>query len=158
MQQARVRGTAVHSLCEKYIRNDPEYSRGHMPSNIYTFTTIRKFLDRRIGTVRAIEAPLYSKRLMTAGRSDMIAEVDLTLSIVDYKTGTRVKTVEDIESYFIQATCYGEMFEELTGIPIPRITVVMAPDESSEPIVYARDRSDYRDRMLDIFVNSRKCP
>lgn len=156
MNQARTRGRAVHSLCEGYLRNEPNFVSGAMPSNLYTFLSLKQFIDRRVGLIRAIEAPLYSRRLRTAGRTDLVAEVDGIDTIVDFKTGSTSKVECQIESYFIQSACYGEMFEELTGRPIKRIAVVMAPDDSSSPVVFVRDRERYRDAMLAIFVKGEK--
>lgn len=148
--QAGIRGTAVHDLAEKYLLNDPHYTRGAMPINVHTFSAIRKILDERIGTIYALEAPLYSETLRTAGRTDCIAEFDGITSIVDFKTSKRPKKEEHILSYFLQATCYSLMAEELTDLVIPQIAIIIMVDHD-DPQVFVKNKSDYVDRVREIF-------
>ena len=44
-KQASSRGTSVHTICEKYLDNDPDYLKGVMPNNIETFQSIRAIMD-----------------------------------------------------------------------------------------------------------------
>ena len=71
--QAGRRGSAVHELAEYYLKNDPDYKKGHMPFNIYSFNKIKPFLDEHVGLIAGLEIPLYSDTLKVAGRSDCIA-------------------------------------------------------------------------------------
>ena len=148
--QAGIRGPAVHDLAEKYLLNDPHYTRGAMPINVHTFSSIRKVLDERVGTIYALEAPLYSETLRTAGRTDCIAEFDGITSIVDFKTSKRPKKEEHILSYFLQATCYSLMAEELTDLVIPQIAIIIMVDHD-DPQVFVKNKSDYVDRVREIF-------
>lgn len=148
--QAGNRGTAIHSIAEAYLLNHENYPDGTMPVNKMTFEPLKKILDERVGMIHAVEAPLYSSRLRTAGQTDCIAEFDGVPSIIDFKTSRRIKREEDIESYFLQATCYGEMTEELTGREIPQVVIILAPDHEL-PQVFVKRRADYLDRMLAVF-------
>lgn len=147
---AAARGTAVHALCENYLLNKPEYPSNSMPVNIHLFKTIKPILDEHISTVYAIEASLYSTSLKTAGRADLIAKWDAKPAIIDFKTSGKTKTKENILSYFLQTTCYAMMFEELTGVKIDTIVIVIAV-EDDHPQVFIEKTINYRQKVLEIF-------
>lgn len=150
--KARVRGRAFHHICEQYLLNDDDWAEGAMPSNLYAFRSIQKVLDERIGVVRGIEYPLWSDRLRTAGRTDLIAEFDGVPSILDFKTSLRPKTEDQVHGYFVQKTCYGEMVEERVGLEVPQIVTIMAVDH--EPCqVWVKKRADYVSDVEDIFLH-----
>jgi genome maintenance exonuclease 1 len=149
--QAAGRGSAVHLLCEKYLSNDPDYKRGAMPFNLVTFSSIKKHLDLCIGTVYGLEVPLWSKRLGTAGRTDLLAGWLGVNSVIDFKTSKRRKEEEDIQSYFLQATVYSMMAEELTEHKFPQIVVAIAVDHEDAQ-VFVKNRDQYVDRVLEVFT------
>lgn len=149
--QAAGRGSAVHLLCEKYLSNDPDYKRGAMPFNLVTFSSIKKHLDLCIGTVYGIEVPLWSRRLGTAGRGDLLAGWLGVNSVIDFKTSKRKKEEEDIQSYFLQATVYSMMAEELTEHKFPQIVVIIAVDHEDAQ-VFVKNRDQYVDRALEVFT------
>ena len=149
--QAAGRGSAVHLLCEKYISNDPDYKRGAMPFNLVTFSSIKKHLDLCIGTIYGIEVPLWSENLKTAGRCDLLAGWHGVNSVIDFKTSKRKKEEEDIESYFLQATCYSLMAEERTTLKFPQIVVIIAVDHE-DAMVFVKSRDQYVDRVLEVFT------
>ena len=148
--QAANRGTAIHAIAEAYLLNHQDYPPKTMPVNKMTFNGIKSVLDERIGVIHAIEAPLYSARLHTAGQTDCIAMFDDVLSVVDFKTSRKIKQESYIQNYFIQATCYATMAEELTNKKIPQIVIIIAVDD--EPAqVFVKQKEDYMDAMLTIF-------
>jgi len=140
--QASRRGTAVHTLCEDYIDNVPEYTDKHMPANIMTFNTLKPLLDKHIDNVYFQEAFLYSDILKCAGQVDCIAEYDGELSIIDFKTSRRVKKEKDILNYFMQMSFYAAAFYERTKIPVKNGVIIMSVDDS-EPSVFKIDSDDY---------------
>lgn len=151
-RQAGIRGTAIHDLAEKYIRNDPDYEKGHMPINRFDFKMIKKFLDAHVDNIRGIEYPLYSYRLKTAGRTDLIAQWNGTNAIIDFKTSRRIKKEEWIQNYFMQATCYSLMAEELINIYCPIIVIIIAVDHE-DPQLFVRERTEFTTKTLNLFEN-----
>jgi hypothetical protein len=151
--QSRVRGTAVHTLAERYVTNDPQWMRGAMPMNLDSFLSIRGLLDKHVGSIYGIEAPLWSSVLKTAGRTDLVADWDGVPSIVDFKTSRRIKKESDVWGYFIQKTCYGEMVGERISLDVPRIVTVMMVDHEP-PQVWVKERSEYRPAMYKVFVDA----
>ena len=150
MNQAAHRGTAIHSICENYLMN-VEHRKGVMPFDLDTFSRIRPHLDRNVGSIYGIEVPLWSTRLKTAGRADLLAGWAGINSIIDFKTSRRVKTEDHIEGYFLQATCYSMMAEELTGLKFPQIVVIIAVDHEPTQL-FIKDRNLHVNRVLEIFA------
>ena len=120
--QASSRGTSVHTLAENYINNDPEWSKGAMPTSIYAFNQIKSILDERMNNIYAQEVPLYSDKLEVAGRVDLIAEWDKDLAIIDFKTARKPKKEEWIQGYFMQCAFYAAAFYERTGVAIKKVS------------------------------------
>ena len=149
MSQAATRGTAVHELAEKYVNNDPDWKKGAMPANLFTFNTVKSVLDKHLDNVWIQVAPLYSEKLSVAGRVDCIAEWDGELSIIDYKTSRRPKLVQYIEGYFIQESVYAACFYERTGVPIKKIVTVIAVDDS-EPQVFIEKPMNHLYKFIDL--------
>ena len=148
--QAANRGTAIHSICEHYLLNEPSYPKGTMPSNVDTFKALRPLIDEHIGTVYGLEYYLYSHELQTAGATDCIADFQGIPSIIDFKTARKLKKEEWIQNYFLQATCYAMMAEERLPIKIPQIAIMIAVDHE-EPQLFVKNKSDYVDRVREIF-------
>jgi genome maintenance exonuclease 1 len=152
--QAGIRGTAIHTIAEKYMLNEEHYPDNVMPVNVMTFKCIKPVLDKHVGKVFAIEAPLYSAQLKCAGRTDCIAEFDGVTSILDFKTSLKPKKEEWITDYFLQATCYSMMAEALSDLVIPQIVIIVAVDGQPEPQVFVKAKSEYVQKVLQTFDGS----
>ena len=145
--RASQRGTAVHELIEKYIDNDPEYTKGYMPNIVANFNDLKTILDSRIGKVYAQEVPLYSDHLGVAGRVDCIAEFDGKISIIDFKTSAKKKPRKFVLNYFQQEAFYAIAWEERTGIPIQQLVTIIAVD-NEEPQVFIEDRDTWAPELI----------
>lgn len=141
------RGTAVHLLAEKYINNDPDYADGFRLDDQKLFNQIKISLNK-INNIHAQEVPLYSTLLQIAGRCDCIAEYDGVLSIIDFKTSNGNKDDKIIEDYFLQCTAYSLMYEEMFGIEIEQIVVIIAVEKGMMGQVFKRNRSDYVGKLI----------
>lgn len=146
--QASARGTAVHKLCEDYINNELDYLEGHMPANIETFNTLKGLLDKHLDNIVMQEVPLYSHYLKVGGRVDCIGEWDGKLSVIDFKTSKRRKRKNQISNYFMQASAYCVMFEELTEQPITQTVILMSID-NDHPLIYKGHRDEYINQFID---------
>ena len=148
--KAATRGTRVHKLCEDYLNNNLVLD-GAMPNSIALFKQMQPYLDKYIGKVYGIECPLYSHHLRVAGKSDCIAQFDGKNAVVDFKTANKPKQEHWIQNYFMQCAAYAVAFEERTGIPVPRIAIVVAV-EGDSPQLFVKKRDDY----IDMFISYRK--
>jgi hypothetical protein len=147
--QASVRGTAVHQLAEDYVNNKPDWSKGAMPSNLFTFNSIKKILDDHVDNVWSQEVPLYSDKFKIAGRVDCIAEYDGELTIIDYKTSRKPKKEEWIHNYFMQAAFYAAAFYERTGVAIKQYAIIIAVDDD-EPQVFTGKTFPWLKQLLQV--------
>ena len=149
-RHACTRGNALHNTVERYINNEEDFLQGeNMPHVLQLVGAAKSVLDERLDSVVLQECPLYSTQLRTAGRVDLIGEFDGTLSIIDFKTSNRVKSLDDIQDYFIQACAYSVMFEERTGTPIDQLVILMVVDGSSEPLVFIEKTDDWLEKMVN---------
>jgi len=149
------RGTAVHTLVEKYINNETLTNEGVMPDVFQNFKSLSVILDNRLNNIRLQEKPLYSDHLGVAGRVDIIGEFDGKLSIVDIKTSTKKKSPSSIKNYFMQEAAYAIMFEERTGIPITQLVTLMAVDYA-EAIVFIEHRDNWTKDLINTISDYRK--
>ena len=143
-RKAAGRGTKLHNTVEKYLLNEMTDMKLQtmMPDIKEMFFDMRKIIDENIGDIYGIEQPLYSHKLRLAGRCDCIAEWNGELAIVDWKTASRQKDKDHITNYFMQATAYAEMFEEITGKAIETIVVAISV-QSESPQLFVEQKSKY---------------
>jgi len=152
--EATTFGTNIHKIIEDYIDNKEEYLDFARPQEKWVINSARDWLNL-IDNVYCQEACLYSDVLKLAGRTDCIAEFDGIPSVIDFKTARKMKSEEHIESYFLQATCYSLMFEEITGIKIPQIVILMMTYEG-EVKIFKKNRKDYYRRLKEVLDEYRR--
>jgi len=145
--QASRRGTQVHDLIERYVKNDPDYkfdSNGKPvpPYVIENFNSVKNVIDQSLEKVYAQEVPLYSDYLGVAGRVDCIGIWDGKLSVIDWKTSGKEKKKDWIKNYFMQESFYAIAWEERTGIPITQLVTLIAVD-NAEPQIFIEHRDNW---------------
>lgn len=136
--RAANRGTRIHSLCESYLRGEI------CEADIFdqeVFSSLKPQLDL-IDNIHALETPLFSHHLEVAGTVDCIAEYKGKLAIIDFKTSSKLKNRDWIHGYFMQTSAYAVMFEELTGIPIGRLVIIIGVD-NEEPQIFEEKRDTW---------------
>lgn len=136
--KASARGTRIHSLCESYLRNEvcePDLFDQEL------FGSITPWLGD-IDNIHALETPLFSNFLQVAGTVDCIGEFQGKLSVIDFKTSSKPKDRDDIYNYFMQTAAYSVAFEEMTGIPIGRLVIIMAV-ENDDPRLFIEKRDNW---------------
>ena len=138
-RKASGRGTNVHSMCEEYLNN--KELGVFMPDAIEMFLSIKPHLDK-INNIHYQEQALWSTQLGMAGRVDCIAEYEGVLSVIDFKTSSRPKDESDIQDYFWQTTAYSLMYEELVGVPIDNLVIIMAV-ENGIPLIFKQKTEDH---------------
>ena len=164
-RNATTRGTSMHKLCERYLRNEQvdapkptpaedleftEINDGDWTAGQLMFSGIRPLLDR-VDNVRCLETGLFSHHLGVAGTVDCIAEYDNTLAVVDFKTSRRPKKKENIEDYFLQGAFYFTAYHEITG-ELPRqiaILVSVQDGTNQEFIVKGREIIQWTEKLKE---------
>lgn len=113
-------GNILHKMAEIYLDNKPLpyiYDKIEDINPVDLFNPLKEHLDKHINNVYGLEKELYSDDLELAGTSDVIAEYDGVLSIIDFKNSRKHKTrsVCKSKNYFIQLCAYAKMWEFCTG-------------------------------------------
>ena len=148
--RATARGNKFHSMVECYLKNEEVKYDEKSPLAYFMFKTAKETLNR-IDNIHLLESPLYSDKLMLAGRVDCIAEFDNTLSVIDFKTSTKVKKEAWIENYFVQETAYAVMYYERCGVKVDKIVTLIAIEDGSMQVII-KDDLNYYYQLLKQYV------
>ena len=143
------RGTRIHKICEDYINNKEPDIRSPLDKEM--FMNMQEVLDGSIQEVYGQELPLYSKHLGIAGRVDLVCKWNGKTAIVDFKTSAKLKKREFVDSYYMQATAYCIMFEEMTGIPVDRFVILIGVDQEPPQTFYGK-----RDDNIAVLIDAIK--
>jgi len=143
-QEAAIVGSETHKLIENYLNNEEIFEKFKLLSEAH-FKNLLPFLNK-INDIHGIELRLYSDKMRLAGTSDCIAKYDGTLSIIDYKTKRSNQREEWLTDHFIQATAYGVMFKELTGIKVEQI-VILVSSEKNTRMEFIKKPDNYLDLL-----------
>lgn len=148
IRQSVNRGNTSHQLWESYLRNEeiPEIKN---PSILESFNQLKDIFDERVDNIHGLEEQLYSKTLKLAGTVDCIAEYNGVLSIIDFKTSRSEKRKEWITDYFMQATSYSIMLEEMTGIRTDQIVILMEVMETGKPLIFVEDPNNWVELLIE---------
>jgi len=143
-QEAAIVGSETHKLIENYLNGEEIFEEFRLLSEAH-FNNLLPFVNK-INDIHGIELRLYSDKMKLAGTSDCIAKYDGTLSVIDYKTKRSNQKEEWLTDYFIQATSYGVMFKELTGIKVEQI-VILVSSEKNTRMEFIKNPDDYLDLL-----------
>ena len=128
-KQAQDIGTQSHKIIEDYLSNNLSLEEFDLLP-IAHFHNLKIFLEN-ISNVTSIEQKMYSDKLKVAGTSDLIAEYNGKLSIIDYKTKRKPQIDDYMYEYYLQTTCYAQMFEEVTGHKINQIVILVSSEKNT---------------------------
>lgn len=142
------RGSLVHQIFEDYILKDEIFLSDYNPVAVSLFMQGKSLLDKNLTKVYGVESGLYSHRLKTAGRCDLICQWKGENAILDYKTSKKKKREEWIEDYFIQKTIYAMMMFELFGLKFQKIVTFILVENEHEPQVFEKETKDYIGKAL----------
>ena len=134
------RGTSIHTLVERFLKNEDLKEHEFKPEHLTLFKSL-KYALKRINKTYGLEVVLYSHILSLAGRCDFIGEFDNIISIVDYKTSTRIKNASEIEDYWLQATFYALAHNEIFGTDIRQLVILMGV-ENHLPMIFKKSITD----------------
>ena len=145
--RATGRGKNLHNIVEKYLKNEKIVPALENPDAFELFKSLRKPLQN-INNIQYLEQSLWSDNLKIAGKTDIIADWNDKLSIIDLKSAKKLKKESYIPGYFAQCTMYALMYEERIGIPIEQLVILIAVD-NEEPQVFVKKTKDYTDLVLE---------
>ena len=143
-EEAAIVGSETHKLIENYLNSEEIFEKFRLLSEAH-FNNLLPFVNK-INDIHGIELRLYSDKMKLAGTSDCIAKYDGTLSVIDYKTKRSNQREEWLTDHFIQATSYGAMFKELTGIKAEQI-VILVSSEKNTRMEFIKNPENYLDLL-----------
>jgi len=129
-KHAANRGNELHAMIESYLNNNADYNKNKSLLTVYMFQQMQEELHK-INNIHMQESPMWSDTLRLAGRVDCIAEYDGVLSVIDFKGSSKQKREEWITNYFEQTGCYSLMYQEMTGIEVNQIVVLISCEDGT---------------------------
>jgi genome maintenance exonuclease 1 len=147
-RQATTRGTSVHKVIEHYLNNEPLPQEELLPNVKSLFVRMKPELDK-LNNIHCLEERLFSHDLRIAGTVDCIAEYNGVLSVVDFKTAVRLKKKEHIANYFMQGAAYSKMFNEMTGLGIDQVIIMIGVDSANFCQVLKVNPADYMEQLVE---------
>ena len=144
-RSAAGRGTRIHKYLEDYLDNKEVSGLSYIDKP--QFDSITPVLDKYVNNIWSQESHLYSHHLKLAGQVDCIAEFLSKLAVIDFKTSKRIKDRSEITDYFLQSTFYALAFQELTGVKISYIVILIIVD-FDKPQIFVEKVSDYMDLLI----------
>ena len=121
--KASRRGTRIHGYIEKYMEGDKNYLHKAPPDHMELVNLVIPQINEKIDNIRGIEMGMWSNGLKVAGTSDLVADYEGELAIIDWKTATYIKKEEYLLSYILQGTAYCMMLYEMYGL-LPKKIVI----------------------------------
>ena len=155
---AATRGTNTHLMLERYVNGQEAFKEGEFPeAHIKVFKSLKLEL-KKINKVYGQEVVLYSDMLQVAGRCDLVGEYQGVMSIIDYKTSSRVKSKDEIGDYWLQTAFYAIAHNEMFGTDIQKLVILMGV-ENHLPMVFRKTITEdliteLFDRVTKFYVGS----
>ncbi len=147
-KQATDRGTNVHTMVEQFLKKQPINCPNATQNDISLFNSLKLKL-KPINKIYGQEVVLYSNLIEIAGRCDFIGEYDGIPVIADWKTSSKIKDINMIEDYFIQASFYAIAHNEMFGTDIQNIIIFIAVENSLPQVFKKSISNDYVDKLMD---------
>ena len=137
-------GTQSHKIIEDYLSNKLSLEEFDLLP-IAHFNNLKPYLEN-ISDVKCIEQRMYSDKLRVAGTSDLIAQYNGELSIIDYKTKRKPQRDEYMYEYYLQTTCYAQIFQEVTGKKIHQVVILVSSEKNTRQ-EFIKTCDDYVEAM-----------
>ena len=155
-RKATTRGTSVHKVIERYLKNEDVSSIEMMPNVKSLFVRMKDELDKKINNIHCLEDKLFSHELKLAGTVDCVAEHNGELAVIDFKTSVKLKKKENIGNYFMQGAAYSTMFTEMTGLSINKVVILIGVDTANfcQTLVVQKEELDYHKQELQKYIDN----
>ena len=156
-KKAADKGTNVHALCEKFLKNEVINLKQFSIEDVNVFAALKLKL-KNIKPI-AQEIALYSDRLEIGGRVDCIGYYKDVISIIDFKTSNKNKLDKDVLDYKLQICFYALACNELYGTDIQQGVIIMSSG-TGFPLEWIFDIRDFikplEKRIDEFYINLAK--
>jgi genome maintenance exonuclease 1 len=138
VDQAATRGTAMHTIIEKFLLGQGYLDLTEVGQNAQTMAQqiIEKGLKNRLHEFWGLEVTLYYPGLY-AGATDVVGVYDGSESIVDFKQSNKPKKKEWIEDYKLQLAAYAMAHNEVYGTNIMKgVNLICTKDNYFQEFIF----------------------
>ena len=138
VDQAATRGTAMHTIIEKFLQGQGYLDLTEVGQNAQTMAQqiIEKGLKNRLHEFWGLEVTLYYPGLY-AGATDVVGVYDGSESIVDFKQSNKPKKKEWIEDYKLQLAAYAMAHNEVYGTNIMKgVNLICTKDNYFQEFIF----------------------
>ncbi len=138
VDQAATRGTAMHTIIEKFLLGQGYLDLTEVGQNAQTMAQqiIEKGIKNRLNEFWGLEVTLYYPGLY-AGATDVVGVYDNAESIVDFKQSNKPKRKEWIEDYKLQLAAYALAHNEVYGTNIMKgVNLICTKDNYFQEFVF----------------------
>lgn len=91
----------------------------------------------------ALQLKLWSERYKIMGYLDCLGYYNGELSLIDFKNSKRFKKPEHYHNYLLQCTMYCIMIQELFGVPVKQIVLLIGIRNDHSPQIVTKRTKDY---------------
>jgi hypothetical protein len=138
---ARARGTAIHTLCERRLRGYRTATA--IPDDLRPYWDSLQPALKQLRSPRAVEKFLWHRDHRYAGTLDAVAEFrGVPNTLVDFKTAANPDrlTVSQLRSYSLQLAAYSGAVKDTIGIDVNQALLLIAhPDGKALEVIFTRD-------------------
>ena len=139
-------GLQLHQIIEDHLRGNLSLEQFDLLPAAH-FHNLETYLGK-ISDVVCIEQRMYSQKMRVAGTTDLIAEYDGVLSVIDYKTKRKPQTDGYMYEYYLQTACYAQMFKEITGRDIGQLVILVSSEKNTRQ-EFIKPCDEYVEPMLE---------
>jgi genome maintenance exonuclease 1 len=141
-KEATERGTALHSMCESYLRGQDVVCLNDVA--LPYWYSIKGELAN-ITDVIALETQVHHDKYNYAGSFDCFGTYHgITNTVIDFKTAAKPKETKWISDYFIQCAAYAGALASQCGYPVNQAAVIVAlSDRQCQKFVLTKDELLY---------------
>ena len=161
VDQAATRGTAMHTIIEKFLLGQGYLDLTEVGQNAQTMAQqiIEKGLKNRLHEFWGLEVTLYYPGLY-AGATDVVGVYDGSESIVDFKQSNKPKKKEWIEDYKLQLAAYAMAHNEVYGTNIMKgVNLICTKDNYFQEFIFEGEEFKQATyewlRRVDEYYNNR---
>jgi hypothetical protein len=182
-RKAAERGSVMHILLEDFMI---EYNRSHNRSAalqsvqgstpikfkqmgasheaiskgrklFYNFYESNQFLED-FKFISGVEEPLFSLKHGFAGTCDCSYFTSNSIVIRDYKSSSREKTADEIETYFMQVAAYMHAYDEMYDLDVSKGQIMISNEKTGLQIfeITNNERDIYLNRFLELLEQFNK--
>lgn len=115
--------------------HDPEA----LKESVKLFRQLKPTLDRIEPIL--LQPKLWSDHLKSFGYADCLGNLDNVLTMIDFKNARKLRTDEQLQNYYLQATFYSLMLYDMIGIFPQQIAILVAVRNDAFPQIRIRQTS-----------------